>query len=173
MWGPFIPPTIIKRRGGITLPKESSLSVIHCFTMVSIFSDEKSLISFNTDFNSVSMDGVSSFHCFLTAFSSKEVQEDVIKDIRFIKHQANTIDNAEDFRKELERTYHRGYSIDNNEMEEGIFCIGAPIFDADDKVIATVSASGLQNPNMDIEYESIELKKTALLISRELGYTGR
>jgi len=109
----------------------------------------------------------------LLAFSPKEVQDRIIPNINFIKLQSNTIDNEEEFRKELELTYHRGYSIDNNENEEGIFCIGAPIFDSESNLIATVSASGLYNPAMNLDYESIELKKTALQISRELGYLGR
>ena len=109
----------------------------------------------------------------LLAFSLPHIQSELLKNIDFVKHQVNTIDNISDLQKDLEKTYHRGYAIDDSENEEGIFCIGAPIFDNTNQVVAAISISGLANPHMDVDYESIVLKKTALQISRELGYTGR
>src|SRR5690606_7974010 len=68
--GPFISPTITKRKGGMTFPKDSPFSEIHCFTCVSRFSDAKSSVpSKNAAILPIIL-GESSFHCFLTAFSS-------------------------------------------------------------------------------------------------------
>ena len=108
----------------------------------------------------------------LLAFSDKSVQDKIISEINFVKYRQNTIDNEEDLRKDLEKTYRRGYAIDNNEMEDGIVCVGAPIYGNSNKIIASISLSGLGSNERDLDAEGVEVRKTALLISRELGYTG-
>jgi IclR family acetate operon transcriptional repressor len=44
--------------------------------------------------------------------------------------------------KYLERVRRRGYAIDDEEIELGIRCIGAPIFNGDNQAIAAASVSG-------------------------------
>lgn len=108
----------------------------------------------------------------ILAFSSDKKRQEVISKIEFVKLQKNTITDANSLIEELNRTKQRGFSIDDQENEDGIFCIGAPIYDKDGKVVASLSASGLYRENMDLDYESKEVMETALLISRELGYMG-
>lgn len=52
-----------------------------------------------------------------------------------------TITDPEEFYKELTKIRATGISIDNIENEDGIRCVAAPIFDANNNVVAAVSIS--------------------------------
>ena len=54
----------------------------------------------------------------------------------------NTITNVLALKRELERIRDRGYAIDDEEIEEGIRCIAAPILNASDCAVAALSVSG-------------------------------
>lgn len=62
--------------------------------------------------------------------------------------------------------------MDNEEHEEGIRCIAAPVYDYRNKIIAGVSTSGLKTiitPERDKEIAGYVVD-TALNISRRMGY---
>ena len=74
--------------------------------------------------------------------------------------------------KELERIRRQGYSVDNEEMEEGVRCVAALIFDHQGKPAASVSITGAA---MRVTADRIKLfgnlvTNCALAISRQLGY---
>jgi len=74
--------------------------------------------------------------------------------------------------KDLERIRNRDYSVDNEEMEEGVRCVAALIFDHQGKPAASVSITGAA---MRVTPDRIKLfgnlvTKCALTISRQLGY---
>ncbi len=54
----------------------------------------------------------------------------------------HTIVKPQALREELRRIRERGYSFDNEEMEEGVICIAAPIFDRSGQAVAAISISG-------------------------------
>ncbi len=90
----------------------------------------------------------------------------------FEKLTEYTIDNIHDLLKEVELTRRRGWAHDNRENEIGTMCVGAPIYDYRNMVVAAVSVAWetevMVNP---------EIKRIAALaveatqeISRRMGY---
>jgi len=73
---------------------------------------------------------------------------------------------------DLQKTRSRGYSVDNQEMEEGVRCVAALIFDHQSKPAASVSITGAA---MRITPDRIEqfgtlAKACAAAISSQLGF---
>ena len=54
----------------------------------------------------------------------------------------HTITDAGDLRRELAVIKAEGLSIDREERNEGMRCIAAPVFDANDEAVAGISVSG-------------------------------
>jgi DNA-binding IclR family transcriptional regulator len=65
----------------------------------------------------------------------------------------NTITDPAALAVELATIRSRGYSIDNEEIEEGLVCIGAPVRDHTSQVVAAVSIAG---PSSRVRPELIE-----------------
>ena len=65
-----------------------------------------------------------------------------------------------------------GFAVDNEENSKGVRCIAAPIYDAQGAVAAAVGSSGtiLQIDEKNLPKYVEFLKKSAELISRQLGY---
>jgi DNA-binding IclR family transcriptional regulator len=78
----------------------------------------------------------------MLAFLPEEAAEDVISRIRFVRFTRKTLCTREDLMRSLERVRRRGYAIDDEEVEVGVRCVGAPIFDENHLPIAAVSISG-------------------------------
>ncbi len=106
------------------------------------------------------------------AFLPEDEALDILKNITYIDMTHNTIRNELTLQKELEITRLRGYSIDNEENEIGIRCIGAPVFDYTGKVYGAISISGwiISMRPERIDALAVDLLKTSQEISRELGY---
>jgi DNA-binding IclR family transcriptional regulator len=68
--------------------------------------------------------------------------EALVRDHGLPRHNENTICSLRRLRDELERVRTAGYALDDEEDELGARCVGAPIFDAEGKAIAAISASG-------------------------------
>ena len=87
---------------------------------------------------------------------------------------ANTITDPERLRSELIRTKLQGFAVDRGEIEAGLICVGAPIYDINRRAVAAVSISG-PDYRMQADWETMvrEVRKTAENISRLLGYTAR
>jgi DNA-binding IclR family transcriptional regulator len=62
--------------------------------------------------------------------------------MRFRSFTPKTLSTKEELLLAVERVRRRGYAIDDEEMELGTRCVGAPIFDSTRRPIAAVSVSG-------------------------------
>jgi DNA-binding IclR family transcriptional regulator len=67
--------------------------------------------------------------------------DELIDQINFVRLTSKTICSREELMLSLERIRRRGYSIDDEEVEAGVRCIGAPIFDDNHTPIAALSVS--------------------------------
>jgi IclR family acetate operon transcriptional repressor len=119
-----------------------------------------------------------SLHCSavgksMLAFMDKSKAEMMIKNLNFDRRTNNTITNPSELKRHLKKIRAAGYAIDDEENEEGVRCVGAPIFNERGDVIAAMSVSG---PTTRITFEKIDttLKsrviETAMKISRKLGF---
>jgi DNA-binding IclR family transcriptional regulator len=78
----------------------------------------------------------------ILAFSDKSVVQTVIDSCAFKSYTQRTITQPSLFAAELQRTCKRGYSIDDEEFEIGLRCIGAPVKNHHGDVIGAISIAG-------------------------------
>jgi IclR family transcriptional regulator, KDG regulon repressor len=87
----------------------------------------------------------SPFHCTSLGKAILAFRVDVdelVRTHRFIPYTRNTIRSSANFLTELNNVRKRGVAIDNEEFQEGLRCIGAPVQDAAGRVIAALSIAG-------------------------------
>ncbi len=91
------------------------------------------------------------------------------------RHNENTIASAKRLKEELAETVRRGYSLDDEEDEIGLRCIGAPVFDHTGAAIAAISVAGttVQIAPENVQRLARKIKETASAISCVLGYDPR
>jgi len=88
------------------------------------------------------------------AFQSDELIERIIGE-GFHRYTANTITNGIELKAEMARVKKQGYAIDNEEIEPGVRCIGAPVRDGAGNVFAAVSVSGPVERMPDIRLQGL------------------
>lgn len=106
--------------------------------------------------------------CIL-AFLDKEEQKRMIGNLSLTKKTEKTITSTELFQEELNRIKSNGYSIDDEEDEIGVRCVGAPIYKGE-QVIAAIALSGPSvriSKEKDPEHVSM-VKACAEAISKSL-----
>lgn len=87
----------------------------------------------------------------------------------------STITDIDIFLDEINKTRAHGYAIDDIENEPGVRCIAAPVLDYKNKIIGSISLSGISS---SVTHEIIEQKykylvrETAQKISKKLGNKG-
>lgn len=86
---------------------------------------------------------------------------------------ANTITDKDELKKHLLQVAETGFAVDNEELDSGVKCVGAPIRDYTRRIIGAVSISG---PSMRFSPERMEKELIPLVrrageeISTKLGY---
>jgi DNA-binding IclR family transcriptional regulator len=107
------------------------------------------------------------------AYMSDEELENYLPAKGLKRFTPNTITDRNELKKQLKRNAEQGYAIDNEELDLGVRCIGAPIRDYTRRIIGAVSISG---PSMRLTDERMEkelipmVKRAAEEISTKLGY---
>ena len=97
----------------------------------------------------------------------------VISSIKFVRHNARTITSKEKLRQAMPTVVKQGYAFDDAEQFEGVYCVGAPVFDRGGYPVAAIWTTGLM---MDLDRKHLpELGATvrahADRISARLGYS--
>ncbi|MGX1192098.1 IclR family transcriptional regulator [Metabacillus sp. SLBN-84] len=84
----------------------------------------------------------------------------------------NTITDRQELEKELKRFAGLGYSIDDEENEEGLYCLAAPIFGADHTIQAAISVAGPKERMISRkEFIADKLLQTSKKISKSIGHS--
>src|SRR5882724_7388004 len=103
----------------------------------------------------------------MLAFQPEEMIEEIVAKIRFTPYTPKTLCSREKLLKALERVRQRGYAIDDEEIELGVRCVGAPIFNENHWAIAAVSVSG---PTSRITAQNVpEIAEHVLQCCREIS----
>lgn len=84
----------------------------------------------------------------------------------------NTITDRETLLQELVTIAGRGWSVDNEELDVGLVCVGAPVFDRTGGLAGAISVSGPKARLPEARWEAIggRVRSTADGVSRRLGY---
>ena len=107
------------------------------------------------------------------AYMSDEELDHYMPQRELEKFTANTITDRETLKKQLRIIAEQGFAIDNEELDEGVRCVGAPIRDYTRRIIGAVSISG---PSMRFSDDRILKELTPLVIraaeeiSSKLGF---
>jgi IclR family KDG regulon transcriptional repressor len=108
----------------------------------------------------------------LLAFAKEDEREQALKGLRLLAYTKKTLTTRAALYAELERIREQGFALDDEEHEEGIHCIGAPIFDYTGAIVATLSASwpGFRYQRGEEGEKVDKVKAAAARISAVLGH---
>ncbi len=109
----------------------------------------------------------------LCDLSSDEIKQ-VFLGVEFSRFTANTITSVDSLTSEIKLAKESGYASDNEELQEGMICIAAPVRNHRNEVIAACSVTGIdkQFSNLDQDKVIHELLDTANKISGRMGWQG-
>jgi DNA-binding IclR family transcriptional regulator len=103
----------------------------------------------------------------ILAYSPETEVDQILATCRMEARTRNTITSVLALKRELGRIRERGFAIDDQEIEEGIRCISAPILNSIGRAVAAMSVSG---PSSRITPDRFNLiGKTVLKAARELS----
>ncbi|MGI6129053.1 MAG: IclR family transcriptional regulator [bacterium] len=129
--------------------------------------------------NSIRMDShvgwQAPLHCTATgkvilAFMSKSEQAQLLRQLELKAYTSNTYTDPEKLKAELEAIKEQGWSCDNEEIEIGLYCLAAPIFDRTGNLKAAISISGPISRVKDHANLIKAVKVAAHEASETLGY---
>jgi DNA-binding IclR family transcriptional regulator len=109
----------------------------------------------------------------LLSYCPEEAVEVFLQEKGLPRRTANTITDPALFRDHLKIVRNQGYAIDDEENEQGIRCLGAPIFDGKGRPVAAISVSGpvfQMTKKVVQEVVREEVIAAASEISRQLGF---
>ena len=107
----------------------------------------------------------------LASYKVKKSDE-IIKLRGLRKITENTITKKVELKEDLKKIRERGFSIDNEENEKGIYCVAAPIYNHLSEPVAAISIVTIKYTLTDEKFKEMSkcIVDTALTISKEMGY---
>lgn len=108
----------------------------------------------------------------ILAFQDAQEVERILSTIPLESFTEFTVTDKDEIKKQLSSIKEKGYSIDDEEIELGLKCVAAPIFDHKGDSIASISCA---SPKMRLTDERLpfvidRVKSAAMEISKRLGY---
>jgi IclR family acetate operon transcriptional repressor len=105
-----------------------------------------------------------------SGMSDEEIRRALPKEMNTLT--LKSIHSPEKFLEDIEFVREHGFSIEDEEFEEGVRCIGAPIRDSTGKIVAAMSITALSRDLPAVKFMKIGelVKNTAYLVSRDLGF---
>jgi IclR family KDG regulon transcriptional repressor len=100
----------------------------------------------------------------LLAYSDEETRRSILSCLKLVAHTPKTISKRDDIEAELKKVRSRGYALDDEEHEEGIVCIGAPVFDREGSLVAALSVSWPR-----FRYDAADAGKSAAAVTAAAG----
>ena len=96
----------------------------------------------------------------------------VLARITFDRATPNTIAGPDQLREEIMRVRTKGVAVDNEELEEGLYCIAAPLYNLKGAAEYAISVSGPKVRIAGKKYTHIvnSVRQTAAQISAKLGH---
>lgn len=107
----------------------------------------------------------------ILAHAAPKLVDDVIQ-AGLIARTPHTMTSRESLLKDLDLVRARGFSLDREENELGVCCVGTPVFDYTAKVIGAISVSGpaeRMTLARQMEFGSI-IRDTGQQLSKRMGY---
>ncbi|MGO0060157.1 IclR family transcriptional regulator [Brevibacillus fluminis] len=106
------------------------------------------------------------------AFLDENKQEEILAKTDLKAFTSYTLTDPAAIRNHMQEIRERGYAIDDEEIELGLKCVAAPIFNHLGEVVASISCAG---PNFRFSAEKMEqiiaeIQKAAQELSKKLGY---
>lgn len=120
----------------------------------------------------------SPFHCTgvgkaVLAFLDDQTVDQFMNKTAFKSFTPNTITTPEALRREIAKIREQGYCIDEEEIEIGLRCVAAPIFDRKGAVVGALSVAGPAARINDNAIKAIidDICEVSQMISEQLGYS--
>ena len=110
----------------------------------------------------------------LLAYLDESEREKIIRTRGLKKLTPHTITSVAKLMKEFERVRQLGYAVDDEENSLGARCVGAPIFNSQGLIEASVASTGTINavPRDAVARLAETVKDAARRISHQIGYRG-
>lgn len=105
------------------------------------------------------------------AFLPEDETKELLDNMPDTQYTSNTITDRAVMETQLKQFRKQGYTIDNQEMEDGLWCVAVPIYNETGKVIATMSVSGPYKRMQEKKKSVIKaITEAGVKFSRKLGY---
>ena len=108
----------------------------------------------------------------ILAYLPQSQVEAAVRKHGFRQLTRHTIGNMLELKAELQKVRRLGYAVDHEENEEGVCCVGAPVWGAAQQLVAAISVSG---PAFRLTTDKIPVIATCVMavanaLSKELGF---